>query len=491
MASNDISKAQYIELLLEKERRKARTNFFAFLKLLAPQEFEWNWHHEYVCNVLQEWITTDNFPFLMIFIPPQHQKSTMMTEYLPAWAFGQSIDYQTILVMYSSTQAKKYNRKIQRIITSEEYKLIFPSTRLNEKGTQDTDAVKNSEEFEIVGGRGFLKSVGIDGGIAGNPAKIALMDDVIKNVKEANSQTYRDSTYNWYTDELEARLHNDSRVAFTITRRHDDDLAGRLIRRDGRVEDGGKWKVIEIPAIKEDNNNPNDPRQIGEALFPNLHSLERLRDIELKNPRTFAGLYQQRPTALGGDLIRGDWFVIKKPNELPFNMDSVVWNAWVDGAWTEKKTNDPTGVGYEYFDRVNNILYIRKIFDFRKRISQAIEFLKEDSRNNGLNRNSLYNIELKSSGEAFKDFLFLAGYNTIGIDNNTVSLGKLTRVEESESFLSSGRIVLIDTGNWIPYFTQQCEAFPNGTHDDLVDVLCYMIHKYFKNGVNPYIHYKR
>jgi hypothetical protein len=113
---SDLTKAQYIELLLEKERRKARTNFFSFLKLLAPQEFEWNWHHEYVCNVLQEWITTDNYPFLMIFMPPQHQKSTMMTEYLPAWAFGQNIDYQAILVMYNSTQAKKYNRKIQRIM---------------------------------------------------------------------------------------------------------------------------------------------------------------------------------------------------------------------------------------------------------------------------------------------------------------------------------------------------------------------------------------
>ena len=489
---SDLTKAQYIELLLEKERRKARTNFFSFLKLLAPQEFEWNWHHEYVCNVLQEWITTDNYPFLMIFMPPQHQKSTMMTEYLPAWAFGQNIDYQAILVMYNSTQAKKYNRKIQRIMESEGYKSIFPDTKLNEKNIVTTAKgayVKNSEEFEIVGGRGFLKSVGVQGGIAGNPAKLAFMDDVIKNVADGNSQTYRDNTYNWYTDELEARLHNDSKVAFTITRRHDDDLAGRLIRRDGRIEDGGKWKVIEIPAIKEDNNNPNDPRQIGEALFPNLHSLERLKDIELKNPRTFAGLYQQRPTSLGGDLIKGEWFVIKKPSELPFNMDVVTWNAWVDGAWTEKKTNDPTGIGYEYYDRVNKILYIRKMFDFRKRISQAIEFLKEDSKNNGLNRNSVFNIELKSSGEAFKDFLFLGGYNTRDIDNKTVAEGKMTRVLGCESELCSGRVVLIDTGNWIPYFIQQCESFPNGTHDDLVDVLCYMIYKYFKDGVNPYIKY--
>ena len=66
-------------------------------------------------------------------MPPQHQKSTMLTEYLPAWAFGQNIDYQAILVMYNSTQAKKQNRKIQRVIQSEKYRRIFPNTKLNEK----------------------------------------------------------------------------------------------------------------------------------------------------------------------------------------------------------------------------------------------------------------------------------------------------------------------------------------------------------------------
>ncbi|AXQ62792.1 terminase large subunit [Gordonia phage Angelicage] len=33
------------------------------------------------------------------------------------------------------------------------------------------------------------------------------------------------------------------------TRWHEDDLAGRLLARDGRVEDGGKWIVVHLPAI--------------------------------------------------------------------------------------------------------------------------------------------------------------------------------------------------------------------------------------------------
>ena len=128
-----IEKLEKIELKTIQKRRKSKSDFFTFLKYLAPEEFVWNWHHEYVCNILQDFILTDKHPFLMIFMPPQHQKSTMMTEYLPAWAFGQNTNYQALLVMYNSTMAKKYNRKIQRIMGNEEYKAIFPKTRLNEK----------------------------------------------------------------------------------------------------------------------------------------------------------------------------------------------------------------------------------------------------------------------------------------------------------------------------------------------------------------------
>ena len=457
---------------------------------MCPQEFVWNWHHEYVCGILQEWLQTDNFPFLMVFMPPQHGKSTMMTEYLPAWAFGQNKDYQSILVMATSTMAKKYNRKIQRIIQSDKYKLIFPDVTLNEKnvvGSSKGDYVKNSEEFEIVGSRGFLKSVGVDGMIAGNPAKLAFMDDVIRNQADANSETYRERIYEWYVYELENRLHNDSKVTFTITRRHHDDLAGRLLKRDGRVEDGGTWKVITIPALREDMHDINDPRQIGDALFPHLHSKKRLEDIKEKNPRAFNSLHQQRPTEKGGDMIKGEWFVKKLPNELPFNMDDVVWDMFLDGAWTEKVKNDETAQAYTYFDKVNKLLYIRRVSGFRKRISKAIEFIKLDSIIAGCDYRSLFHIEMKSSGYAFLDFLREDGYNCTEISNEIVKLGKHLRVEEIERFLRGGKIILIKDGNWIPSFITQCEVFPNGKHDDKVDVLCYAVHEYLIDGGNPYI----
>jgi predicted phage terminase large subunit-like protein len=79
-----------------------------------------------------------------------------------------------------------------------------------------------------------------------------------------------------------------------------------------------------------------------------------------------------------------------------------------------------------------------------------------------------------------------AGYNCIEISNDFVKLGKYTRGIESEPFLRSGRIVLIE-GNWIADFIEQCEGFPNSAHDDKVDVLTYPIYEYLYEGENPYI----
>ena len=96
---------------------------------------------------------------------------------------------------------------------------------------------------------------------------------------------------------------------------------------------------------------------------------------------------------------------------------------------------------------------------------------------------------MKSSGWAFSDFLFKKGFNCTEIENSFVKLGKFTRVENIEPPLISGRIVLIEEGNWIDSFIEQCEGFPKAKHDDKVDILCYMVHKYLLEESNPYLSY--
>ncbi len=477
------SKRKYVKALLEKEIRAARTDYFTFLKFMSPPDFKWNWHHRVICQILQEWATTDKWPFLMLFMPPQHQKSTMLTEYLPAWCFGQNINEQAMLVMYNDKQAKKMNRKIRKIIMTKKYKRIFPGTRINEAGVMvDGQYVNNANEFEIVGGRGFMMSTGADGGIAGNPAKKAFIDDLIKNVKEANSKTFRDNNYDWYVEELEARLHNDSKVAFTITRRHEDDLAGRLIARDGLIEDGGKWKVIKFPAIKETQNNPLDPRKVGEALFPQLHSLERMLEKKSKNPRTFVGLYQQEPKAPEGNKFKRTWFNIITENEIPFNWQNQVMNFWIDGAYTKISQNDETGLLAEMFHNGN--MYIFSAIGIRKELYEFLKYFPLYSKINHHRTRSKVYIELKASGHDMKSMMSkpaFGNYNCVPVNSKTVDLGKWNRAENAEPFVEGGKVFLIK-GPWNEAFLEQVCAFPNGAHDDMLDVMCYAIDERFIKG---------
>lgn len=69
-----------------------------------------------------------------------------------------------------------------------------------------------------------------------------------------------------------------------MTRWHEDDLAGKILKKEP-----GEWEVLSIPAIKEDEPTPEDPRKPGEALWEERHSLERLRAMERKSLRTFTG----------------------------------------------------------------------------------------------------------------------------------------------------------------------------------------------------------
>lgn len=484
---------KYLQEKLSKEQlqeaiRKeyARRSLFEFVKYTFPFPVKWNWHHIYTCSILQKF-TEGHYPRLMIFMPPQHQKTTLMTEYTTAWSFGKTPDLQTLLIMYDSPMAEKYNRRIQRIIDSDVYRDIFPNTKLNSKNTVSDNRqqyVRNTREFEIVDHIGFFKSVGVGGGIAGNPAKVALLDDVIKNIAEANSPTYRNNIYEWYTDELETRLHNDSRVAFTITRRHEEDLAGKLIKRDGRIEDGGKWKVITIPAIKEDNTNPDDPRNIGDALFPELHSLERLIDIKIKNPRTFTSLYQQRPSPEEGNKIKRHWFEIideipGENKETPLTVD-----LYIDGAYTKNTQNDPTGLMTCKYDAEKEILYITNFYEDYLEMPDLLGVLKVFPEPNGMDATSSTRIEPKATGITLRQLINNDNeikLNASEIEGKHVGIGKPARADACAPTMQAGKVKLIK-GSWNEQFLSQLTMFPNAKHDEAVDNLCYAIYDKFIEG---------
>jgi len=235
---------------------------------------------------------------LMVFMPPQHGKSELVSRRLPAYLLGLKPTAKIIGCSYSADLASSFNRDVQRIIDSQEYKNIFPNTRLNSSNARTSGTfLRNADIFEVVGHKGFYKSCGIGGSLTGTPADIGIIDDPIKDAMEADSLTYRARAWEWFTNVFLTRLHNDSQILVTQTRWNEDDLSGRIL------SNMQGWEVLSLPAINEHGRTDHDPREVGQALWPERHSLERITEIRQSNPRAFHALYQQDPKPFEAGLV--------------------------------------------------------------------------------------------------------------------------------------------------------------------------------------------
>lgn len=287
-----------IELRNELLRRASREQLLSFTYSTMPTFRPASFHHQYYSTLTD--FAHGDIKKLMVFMPPQHGKSEGSTRRLPAFLLGRNPDARVAIVSYSAPKARKFNREIQRIIDTEEYRAIFPDTRLNTKNITSVAGswLRNADECEIVGHRGSFKTVGVGGALTGEPVDILIMDDIYKDAKTAWSPTIREAIRDWYDTVAETRLHNNSQQLIVFTRWHEDDLAGTLLRQQGEYDaltnkDG--WVVCVYQAIKEGAPTDYDTREEGEALWEERHSLQKLEAIRERNPHVFESLYQQNP----------------------------------------------------------------------------------------------------------------------------------------------------------------------------------------------------
>lgn len=234
---------------------------------------------------------------------------------LPSYMLGLNPDLKICIGSYSATIARDFNRDVQRIIDKEEYHDIFPATQLNNKNivTVASNYLRNSDVFECVGRKGGLRVVGRGGSLTSKTVDISILDDVYKDYAEGNSPVIREAAWKWYTTVVRTRLHNDSQEIIVFTRWHEDDLIGRLEKSGEQIIDVKNWADIEnVPkaawvkinfeAIKTTEPNEIDKRQIGEALWPQRHSLEKLIAQKELDAVQFQCLFQGNPSSAEGRL---------------------------------------------------------------------------------------------------------------------------------------------------------------------------------------------
>lgn len=310
-------KKDLLRLLLQKRCAAARNHLGAFTQFTMPT-FSPTWFHRSYYEVLNRF-AQGQIRKLMIFVPPQHGKSEGATRRLPAYLLGTNPNHKIAIVSYSAAKARKFNREIQHILDDAPYAQLFPNVKLSNGAD---GYARTMDEIEAVGFNGGIKTVGVGGALTGEPVDILIMDDLYKDAKTAWSELMRDSIEHWYNAVAETRLHNNSRQLIVFTRWHEKDLAGYLLQKEA------DWEVFTYPAIKVGKPNAYDPRNEGEALWPERHSATKMEAIRQRDPWVFGNLYQQDPKVKEGLLYK----TFKTYKLLP--ADAITIKAVVDTADT-------------------------------------------------------------------------------------------------------------------------------------------------------------
>lgn len=435
--------------LLPKEQRAVFVRLgkrIAFRVWLAKTEPRWKWNkpfQKHLLDALDAFIKSGSRR-LMIFMPPRHGKSEMVTVRYSAWRLEKDPKLNIIVGSYNQKLANRFSRQIRRIV-GERVPLA-----------KDRNA---AAEWETSMGGG-VRAVGVGAGVTGFGADLVMIDDPVKGRSHAESKAIRDNTWEWYTDDLYTRLEPKGAVVLIQTRWHEDDLAGRLIK--GMQNGGDQWDIVKLPAIAEDD----DPlgRQTGKALWPERYDLKRLEQIkQQQGSYSFNALYQQRPVSREGNVFKREWF----ENIVSRAPQGLAWARGYDLAVSTRSSADYTASFRCAFDREGN-LYIADGFRRRIEYPEQRRYVIERVRSED---NTVHGIEKALHGQALVQDLrkdaTLRGRSiqAIAVDND-----KFTRALAWAALAEEGKVRLVQ-GTWIDAFVDEICAFPDGQHDDQVDAV--------------------
>ncbi|MGC6367359.1 MAG: phage terminase large subunit [Candidatus Marinamargulisbacteria bacterium] len=458
-------------------KERARRKLLHFTLYTKPN-YTVQWYHQVLCEKLDR-LAKGEIKRLIVAMPPQHGKSELVSRRFPAFLLGQNPNIKIAGASYNHTFAAKFNRDTQRIIDDTTYRSLFPDTTISGK-FQQTSAkgnwVRNTDMVEVVNHEGSYMSVGVGGGLTGNQVDVAIIDDPFKDHEEAYSDVIREKVWNWYTTVLETRLHNNSRILITMTRWHEDDLVGRLLKLIDAGDIKEEWETVIFPAIKENDDDTNDPRKIGEALWEERHSLESLLTRRAKSERHFQSLYQQHPTPPEGNIFQRAWINYYKV--LPDKMDQVI-QSW-DMAF--KGNNESDFVAGFVLARKGASFYVVHRIKEKMDFPTTLEAVNSMTRRFPKAKTKL--VEDKANGPAIIASLKDKISGLIAVNPGTDS--KASRAHAVSFLFEAGNVYFPDPGtfNWVDDLIEELVSFPNGTHDDQVDALCQGLRYLEEKSVN-------
>lgn len=442
---------------------------------------------------------------VILMFPPGAAKSTYASVVAPAWVLGRYSNTNVMCLSYGARLSKGFGRRVRHIVRQPQYVSQFG---VNIR--QDNQAV---DQWGLDNGSTYM-STGILGGVTGNRADLAIVDDPIAGREEAESEIIREKTWEAFKDDVLTRLKPRGKVCMILTRWHEDDPAGRVLGEDWNGESGlwkgtddRMWLILRVPLLADRDDDPLG-RAAGDRLWPDWFSEKHVRLQRAAGDRSWNSLQQQNPSASDGNiLLKSLWrcWPHGKPEPTPEQKEDPsktlppkqgVWKQCVlvyDTAIEEDEQNDYTAMtawlSFETNTRLphrrdeskkmQNLLLIGawrgriQAADLKKTVLEHINHFEPDR----------VVIEKRASGhqlvQELKRLRPRHRYGEVSIHDwlppgPPRSTGKVSRASGA-ALTFSERAIWYMPGPLTEAVIKECAAFPNGRSDDWVDTVTCMV----------------
>jgi predicted phage terminase large subunit-like protein len=425
---------------------KGKENLLDFIHHVYPG-YKVGPHHRRLAQIFED-IANGIKKRVIVNIAPRHGKSELISFLAPAWFLGKFPHKKIIMSSHTADLAVNFGRRVRNLVGSDSYKDVFPQVELqaDSKSASRWGTNYNGEYFAI----------GVGGALAGRGADLFIIDDPHS---EQEAKTGRPDVFlpawEWFQSGPLQRLMPGGAIIVVMTRWSKLDLTGQIVNQMQREEGVDQWEVVEFPAIL--NEKP---------LWGDFWALDELLAKKAgMDIRYWEAQYMQNPVSEEGALIKREWWKIWDKDDPP-KCEFIIMS--LDAAQESNNRADYNalttwGVFFnEETDNFNIILLnaIKKRMEFPDLKKLVLEEYKEWEPD-------AFVVEKKSNGAALYQELRRMG---VPVGEFTPGKGqdKISRVNAVADLFSSG-IVWAPDRRWAKEVIEECNDFPSGANDDLVD----------------------
>lgn len=386
---------------------------------------------------------------ILISVPPRHGKSELCSKYLPLWFLDQNPEKKVILTSYEKHVATDWGRAVRNIAETNPECWVNPSS-----------SNRSASDWKTVQGGG-MKCAGSGGPITGKGFHLGIIDDPIKNWKEAYSPVIQAELFKWFWSTFYTRCEPGGTIIGIMTRWAQGDLFGRLLADEEHGED---FEYIRLPAIAENDDDLLGRKQ-GEALCPERFNEEDLEQIKSKMPPyIWAGLYQQRPSPAEGSIVKDIWLEYCSRKARP-KMSKIV-QSW---DFSFKKTGTSFVCGLVFGLGTDGKIYLLDRKKERLGLVGSLDAVRAMVKKWPRSKGRIV-IEDKANGSGIVEVLQREFGKKVVVEYRPKG-SKEERLEAVTPTIFEGDYVLPDPEEepWVTDYVDELTTFPSSANDDQVD----------------------